>query len=239
MNNHAYSERHYLDTTTMTTTGQEQQVQQFKPHIMTIATPPETPEVTRLETGRQAIFEGFRRGFARAYDCLVVDPKERGRGSQVALEYFPDEILDYDPIALLLQEEENEENKENDNNEQQDKEQESKEQQNNNNNKQQDEDDYEEVSSSSSSSFPSPRPSSSQEQEQQQELGSDDDSAFSVYMRKYGITPKAWSNKQQQQQQESQTESSLPLSSSPNESDKEKQDPNEVEMVVNGKPLLQ
>ena len=67
------------------------------PHLLTVAAPPGSPEVTRLEVGREAIFSGFRRGFARCYDCLVEDPKERGRGMQVAREFFPDEILDYDP----------------------------------------------------------------------------------------------------------------------------------------------
>eukprot|EP00522_Entomoneis_paludosa_P005910 CAMPEP_0172459880 /NCGR_PEP_ID=MMETSP1065-20121228/34512_1 /TAXON_ID=265537 /ORGANISM="Amphiprora paludosa, Strain CCMP125" /LENGTH=634 /DNA_ID=CAMNT_0013214725 /DNA_START=62 /DNA_END=1966 /DNA_ORIENTATION=- len=70
------------------------------PHLMTIAAPPGSPEVTRLETGREAIFEGFRRGFARAYDCLVEDPAERGRGAEVAREFFPDEILDYNPTDI-------------------------------------------------------------------------------------------------------------------------------------------
>mmetsp|Transcript_7264 Transcript_7264/g.18436 ORF Transcript_7264/g.18436 Transcript_7264/m.18436 type:complete len:640 (+) Transcript_7264:93-2012(+) len=70
------------------------------PHLMTVAAPPGSAEVTRLETGREAIFEGFRRGFARAYDCLVEDPAERGRGTQVAKEFFPDEILDYNPTEI-------------------------------------------------------------------------------------------------------------------------------------------
>jgi predicted patatin/cPLA2 family phospholipase len=69
-------------------------------HIMTIAIPPEAPEVTRLETGREAIFQGFRHGFARAYDCLVADPKLRGQGHEVAKQFFPDEILDYDPLTI-------------------------------------------------------------------------------------------------------------------------------------------
>jgi len=68
------------------------------PPVMPIALPPGSPEVTRLETGREAIFEGVRRGFARAYDALVEDVEERGRGHIVAKEYFPDEILDYDPL---------------------------------------------------------------------------------------------------------------------------------------------
>lgn len=41
------------------------------PHIMPVALPPGSAEVTRLETGRKAIFEGVRRGFARAYDTFV------------------------------------------------------------------------------------------------------------------------------------------------------------------------
>ena len=69
-----------------------------EPHLLTVATPPGSPKVTRLEVGREAIFAGFRRGFARCYDCLVPDPAERGRGMEVAREFFPDEILDYDPL---------------------------------------------------------------------------------------------------------------------------------------------
>jgi predicted acylesterase/phospholipase RssA len=70
-------------------------------HLMAVALPPGSEEVTRLETRRAAIFEGVRRGFARAYDALVEDPRERGRGYVVAREYFPDEILDYDPVDFL------------------------------------------------------------------------------------------------------------------------------------------
>ena len=69
-------------------------------HMMAIAAPPGSPEVTKLETAREAIFDGVRRGFARAYDALVEDPKERGRGMIVAKEYFPDKILDYDPLEI-------------------------------------------------------------------------------------------------------------------------------------------
>ena len=68
--------------------------------MMAIAVPPESPEVTRLETNREAIFDGVRRGFARAYDALVEDPNERGRGLEVAKQVLPDEILDYDPLAI-------------------------------------------------------------------------------------------------------------------------------------------
>uniref|UniRef100_A0A7S2KR00 PNPLA domain-containing protein n=1 Tax=Leptocylindrus danicus TaxID=163516 RepID=A0A7S2KR00_9STRA len=67
------------------------------PHIATVALSPGSEEITRLETSRRAIFEGVRRGFARAYDALVEDPAQRGMGAQVAKEYFPDEILNYDP----------------------------------------------------------------------------------------------------------------------------------------------
>jgi len=71
-----------------------------EPHLMALALPPGSEEVTRLETGREAIFEGVRRGFARAYDALVEDPAERGRGAIVAKQYFPDEILEYDPLTM-------------------------------------------------------------------------------------------------------------------------------------------
>lgn len=71
-----------------------------EPHLLAIAVPPGSPEVSRLEVGRQAIFDGLRRGFARAYDCLVEDPAERGKGVDVAKQYFPDEIMDYNPLDL-------------------------------------------------------------------------------------------------------------------------------------------
>jgi len=58
------------------------------------------PEVARLEARRDVIFDGVRRGFARAYDALVEDPAERGRGDIVAREYFPDEILEYNPMLI-------------------------------------------------------------------------------------------------------------------------------------------
>lgn len=86
VNEAAYSKQDFKDTS--------------NPHLLGVALPPGSPEVVRLETGREAIFEGIRRGFARAYDCLVEDPKERGRGQIVAKEYFPDEILDYDPLTI-------------------------------------------------------------------------------------------------------------------------------------------
>ena len=86
LNEASYSNRDYKDTS--------------QPHRLTLALRPGSDEVTRLETGREAIFEGVRRGFARAYDALVEDPSERGRGHIVAQQYFPDEILDYDPLDV-------------------------------------------------------------------------------------------------------------------------------------------
>jgi len=70
------------------------------PHVMTVALPPGSEQVARLETGRKEIFGGVRRGFARTYDALVEDTNERGRGVEVAKMYFPDEILDYDPTEI-------------------------------------------------------------------------------------------------------------------------------------------
>jgi hypothetical protein len=64
---------------------------------MTIALEPGSEEVDHLETTREGIFKGVRQGFARAYDALVEDPAMRGRGKEMALYYFPDEILEYDP----------------------------------------------------------------------------------------------------------------------------------------------
>lgn len=69
-----------------------------KPHLLPIAVPPGSEEVTRLETGREAILKGVRRGFARAYDALVEDVNQRGQGASIAMTIFPDEILDYDPL---------------------------------------------------------------------------------------------------------------------------------------------
>lgn len=71
-----------------------------QPHLMAMALPPGSPEVSRLETRREAIFAGLRRGFARAYDCLVEEPELRGKGMDVAKKFFPDEILDYDPTEI-------------------------------------------------------------------------------------------------------------------------------------------
>ena len=71
-----------------------------KPHLLPIAVPPGSPEVPKLETGREAIFEGVRRGFARCYDALVEDPNERGRGAEIAKMVFPDDILRYDPLVF-------------------------------------------------------------------------------------------------------------------------------------------
>lgn len=68
-----------------------------KPHLLPIAVPPGSAEVTRLETGREPILQGVRRGFARAYDALVEDPEQRGKGVEMSMIMFPDEILDYDP----------------------------------------------------------------------------------------------------------------------------------------------
>lgn len=82
--------------------------QDLLPHqILPIALEPGTGEVSHLESSREAIFEGVRQGFARAYDALVEDPSLRGQGDQVAKRYFPDEILDYDPQAMEVLPQEN------------------------------------------------------------------------------------------------------------------------------------
>jgi len=71
------------------------------PPTLTVAISGDIDEIARLEVGREAIFEGVRDGFARAYDALVEDPAQRGRGCEVAKLYFPDEILDYSPPEML------------------------------------------------------------------------------------------------------------------------------------------
>ncbi|KAG7369966.1 patatin-like phospholipase [Nitzschia inconspicua] len=84
-----------------------EQEQDRMPHqILTIALEPGKGEVSHLETSREAIFEGVRQGFARAFDALVEDPLLRGQGYHVAKRYFPDEILDYIPeeIGAVLSE---------------------------------------------------------------------------------------------------------------------------------------
>ena len=86
LNQEAHSTRDYRDLS--------------QPHLLAIAGPPGMPEVKRLEVGREAIFEGIRNGFARAYDCLVEDPALRGQGALVAERFFPDEILDYHPLDV-------------------------------------------------------------------------------------------------------------------------------------------
>jgi len=79
------------------------------PPTLTVAIPDNIEEIPRLEVGREAIFEGVRDGFARAYDALVEDPALRGKGYEAAREYFPDEILDYEPHEMLsLQKEQQE-----------------------------------------------------------------------------------------------------------------------------------
>jgi hypothetical protein len=86
LNEAAWDDRDYSDTSS--------------PHLLAIAMPPGSDEISRLETGREEILNGVRRGFARAYDALVEDPSERGRGEVVAKQFFPDEILDYDPLDI-------------------------------------------------------------------------------------------------------------------------------------------
>jgi len=86
LNENMNSKRDYNDTSS--------------PHIMTIAVPPGSPEVTKLEVERESILNGVRRGFARAYDALVEDENERGRGTALAKDFFPDLILDYNPLEI-------------------------------------------------------------------------------------------------------------------------------------------
>merc|ERR1712232_536693 len=75
--------------------GESSSRQRQQPQTMTIALEPGSEEVSHLETSREGIFKGVRQGFARAYDALVEDPTMRGKGHEMALKYFPDEILDY------------------------------------------------------------------------------------------------------------------------------------------------
>lgn len=51
----------------------------------------------RLETSREVIFNSVRHGFAAAYDQLVSDPDQVGRGWEVAKHIWPDSILEVLP----------------------------------------------------------------------------------------------------------------------------------------------
>jgi len=68
--------------------------------LLGIALPPGVPEISRLETSRSNIYNGVREGFAAAYDMLVLDPNERGKGEEVALQVYPDEIIEQTPRHL-------------------------------------------------------------------------------------------------------------------------------------------
>ena len=48
--------------------------------LFAIALPAGSPEVKRMETSREAIFDSVRRGFAAAYDALVLDPEMKVHG---------------------------------------------------------------------------------------------------------------------------------------------------------------
>lgn len=74
-----------------------------EPSVFCIALPAGTPEVKRFETSREVIFESVRQGFAAAYDVLVMDPEERGRGMEVARTIWPDTIMGQEPAHILLQ----------------------------------------------------------------------------------------------------------------------------------------
>eukprot|EP01038_Epipyxis_sp_PR26KG_P008189 gene8189-11078_t len=51
------------------------------------------PEIGRMETSREKIFQSVRKGFAAAYDSLVIEESQKGRGWEVANEIWPDSIL--------------------------------------------------------------------------------------------------------------------------------------------------
>jgi hypothetical protein len=61
------------------------------------------PEVKRFETSRYVIFNSVRQGFATAYDNLVLDPALRGKGWEIALQIWPDSIMDQLPAHILVQ----------------------------------------------------------------------------------------------------------------------------------------
>ncbi|GMH83696.1 hypothetical protein TL16_g09687 [Triparma laevis f. inornata] len=61
--------------------------------ILTVALAKGEKEIGRSEIGREEIFNGVRKGFAAAYDALVFEEEEVGKGWEVACRVFPDEIL--------------------------------------------------------------------------------------------------------------------------------------------------
>eukprot|EP01035_Chromulina_nebulosa_P030287 gene30287-40257_t len=59
-------------------------------------------QVSRLEASRPAIFQAVRLGFAAAYDNLVEDPSLIGGGIKVAMEIWPDSIIERPPVHLQV-----------------------------------------------------------------------------------------------------------------------------------------
>eukprot|EP01039_Chlorochromonas_danica_P009973 gene9972-11023_t len=63
------------------------------PKLYGVALPPGVKEIKRMETSREVIFENVRLGFAAAYDSLVSDVSQRGKGYEVAKEIWPDRLM--------------------------------------------------------------------------------------------------------------------------------------------------
>ncbi|KAF8820654.1 phospholipase, patatin family protein [Cardiosporidium cionae] len=61
--------------------------------LFAIALPAEGIEISRSNLNRKVLFEGIRAGFARAFNTLVEDPDQRGKGDAIAKQIFPDRIL--------------------------------------------------------------------------------------------------------------------------------------------------
>ena len=57
-------------------------------HIMCLALGFGSPEIKRLETGREAILDGVRRGFALTFNALVEDPSLKGKGDEISRKVF-------------------------------------------------------------------------------------------------------------------------------------------------------
>lgn len=73
-----------------------------EPHLACVALPTGSPEIARLEMDRKEILEGVRRGFAACYDQTHPDEKQRGRGWEVAMTLFGDDILDRLPEESVV-----------------------------------------------------------------------------------------------------------------------------------------
>lgn len=73
--------------------------------LLSVALPTGVPETKRFETKREVIYESVREGFAAAYNTLVLDAAERGRGMEIAHQVYPDRVMADEPKHMQRKEE--------------------------------------------------------------------------------------------------------------------------------------